>query len=44
VKRITWLDQAAFLAFAALWWFFTLARGCGPLRPTEQVPAGQEVR
>ena len=43
MKRITWRDQAAFLAFAALWWSLLLASRCdgGRPRPTELIPAGQ---
>ena len=43
MKRITWRDPAAFLAFAALWWFFTLASRCNGdrPRPTGLIPAGQ---
>jgi hypothetical protein len=32
------------VAFAALWWLFTLARGCGPTRPTELLPTGPAGR
>jgi hypothetical protein len=43
-RRIDWRARALFLAFAALWWFFTLADGCdeGKPRPTELTPAGQQ--
>jgi hypothetical protein len=41
VKRVNWRTLAAFLALAALWWFFTLAsrRDGGRPRPTELTPA-----
>jgi hypothetical protein len=29
--------------FVGLWWFFTLAPGCRPLRPTELAPATTPV-
>ena len=43
MKRTSWRVLAAFLAFAALWWLFTLASRCdgGRPRPTELPPAGQ---
>ena len=41
MKRVNWSALAAFLAFAALWWRFTLASRCdsGRPRPTELTPA-----
>jgi hypothetical protein len=45
MKRVNWRALAAVLAFAALWWFLTLASRCdgGRPRPTELVPAEQPV-
>jgi hypothetical protein len=44
MKRVDWPALALFLAFAALWWFFTLASRCdgGKPRPTDLVPAGRQ--
>ena len=43
MKRVNWRALAAVLAFAALWWLFTLASRCDGRRPrpTELAPAGQ---
>ena len=43
MRRFDRRALAALLAFAALWWFVTLASRCdgGPPCPTELTPAGQ---
>jgi hypothetical protein len=39
MTRPDWRAVALVLVLSAVWWFFTLARGCGPSRPTEITPA-----
>jgi hypothetical protein len=40
VKLMNWRTVAAFLVFAALWWFFVWAARCDASkpRPTELIP------
>jgi hypothetical protein len=44
MKRVDWRALTLFLAFTALWWFFTLASRCdgGKPRPAEPIPAEQQ--
>jgi hypothetical protein len=35
MRRLNWRLFALVLALSAMWWFFTLAPGCGRPRPLE---------
>jgi hypothetical protein len=43
MTRPDWRTLVLLAIFFAAWWLPILARGCGPLRPTEQAPAGQQT-
>jgi hypothetical protein len=38
MRRVDWRTVVALAVFAGVWWFFTLAPDCRPLRPTDLVP------
>jgi hypothetical protein len=44
MRRVDWRAVVLLVTLAAVWWFSTLARGCGPLRPTEPAPVENASR
>jgi hypothetical protein len=39
MRRPDWRTVVLLAILMGLWWLPILARGCGPLRPTELIPA-----